>query len=506
MRGDRRRAAALASVVFLTLSACHPRQPLTTPSPAAPTTTRSARLVDLRSEIDAILNVPALGPGTWGVLIRSLATDETLYERNARKLLMPASNQKIVTLAAAAERLGWDYTYETRLSALGTVSAGTLTGDLVVTGSGDPSIANEDGSPQRVFRAWAEQLKAQGIRRITGHIIGDDNVFDDEGLGAGWMWDDLDTPYSAAIGALQLNEDATRLTITPGGHEGTPAVVASGTQGSGLTLRNNVVTTAPGTSTGVLLRRLAGSNVLEASGTIPLGSATLERPVAVDNPTLYFVAELKKDLVANGIDVAGDVVDIDALVPAPRVQDGVPIVSYRSPPLSVLADRLMKISQNQYAETLLKTLGAQDGSASFAAGLRVMRSVLEAWGVPPSDIVLADGSGLSRYNLITPAALVTILTHVDRDGRLQGPFVASLPIAGVAGSTLSDRLKDTAAAGLVQAKTGSMTNVRSISGYLRTREGEPLVFSIVANNYGIPSADVDRAADAILLKAAALTR
>ena len=419
---------------------------------------------------------------------------------------MPASNMKIVTLAAAAERLGWDFTYETRLLRLGPVNAGSLEGDLVVAGSGDPSIANGGASPEGVFRTWAEQLSAQGIRRIAGRIIGDDNAFDDDGLGAGWMWDDLDTPYSAAIGALQLNEDATLVTIAPGSHEGALSVVALSTEGSSLTLRNHVVTTAPTVSARVSLRRLAGSTVLDVSGTIPLGSATIERPVAVDNPTVYFVTELKKALVANGIEVSGDAVDIDALDPAPHVQDAATMASYRSPPLRVLAERLMKISQNQYAESLLKTLGVQDGSATFNGGLRVVRSLLEAWGVPPSDMVLADGSGLSRYNLITPSALVTILTHVDRDARLKDPFLASLPVAGIAGSTLSDRLQGTAAAGLVQAKTGSMTNVRSISGYLRTRGGEPVVFSIVANNYGIPSADVDRAADAILLRVAELTR
>jgi len=418
---------------------------------------------------------------------------------------MPASNLKIVTLAVAAERLGWDFTYETRLLSLGAVNAGSLEGDLVVSGSGDPSIANGDSAGGQ-FRGWAEQLNAQGIRRIAGRIIGDDNAFDDDGLGAGWMWDDLDTSYSAGIGALQLNEDATLLTVAPGSHEGAPAVVRLATEGSSLTLRNHVVTTAPTVSARVALRRLAGSTVLDVSGTIPLGSATIEREVAVDNPTLYFVAELKKALVANGIDVGGEAVDIDSIDPAPRVQDAIPILSYRSPPLSVLADRLMKVSQNQYAESLLKTLGAQDGNATFGGGLRVVRTLLETWGVPPSDMVLADGSGLSRYNLITPAALVTILTHVDRDAQLKAPFLASLPVAGLAGSTLSDRLKGTTAAGLVQAKTGSMTNVRSISGYLRTREGEAVVFSIVANNYGIPSADVDRATDAILLKVSELTR
>jgi D-alanyl-D-alanine carboxypeptidase/D-alanyl-D-alanine-endopeptidase (penicillin-binding protein 4) len=165
----------------------------------------------------------------------------------------------------------------------------------------------------------------------------------------------------------------------------------------------------------------------------------------------------------------------------------------------------MKLSQNQYAETLVKTLGAQAGDATFEGGRKVVNDVLHSWGVPASDVVLADGSGLSRYNLITAEALVTVLSHVYSDPRLNQPFEASLPVAGQAG-TLADRLKDTPTVGSIRAKTGSMTNVRSLAGYMQTGNGEPVVFAIIANNYGIPGSEIDRVADAILLQIARFTR
>ena len=159
----------------------------------------------------------------------------------------------------------------------------------------------------------------------------------------------------------------------------------------------------------------------------------------------------------------------------------------------------MTLSQNQYAETFLKSLGAGSGPATFEAGRRVVRETLASWGVQASDIVYADGSGLSRYDLVSAEALVAVLSHVAGDNRLNSLFQASLPVAGVAG-TLSNRLTGTIAAGAVRAKTGSMSNVRSISGYLKTADGEPVAFSIIANNYAVPSAEIDRVADAMLLE------
>ena len=219
----------------------------------------------------------------------------------------------------------------------------------------------------------------------------------------------------------------------------------------------------------------------------------------VDNPTIYFVSELRKVLIANGIEVRGPAVDIDDLPDAPASADQLPLLVHRSPPLSALAERLMKFSQNQYTETLLKTLGAAMAEPTFEGGRAVVRQVAESWGVTAGELVLADGSGLSRYNLVTPQALVTILAHVDHDVTLKEPFAAALPIAGRDG-TLADRLKDTPAEGNVRAKTGSFANARSVAGYARTADGEPIAFAIIANNFGIPAAAIDQVTDDIITR------
>jgi D-alanyl-D-alanine carboxypeptidase/D-alanyl-D-alanine-endopeptidase (penicillin-binding protein 4) len=159
----------------------------------------------------------------------------------------------------------------------------------------------------------------------------------------------------------------------------------------------------------------------------------------------------------------------------------------------------MKFSQNQYAETLLKTLGAMTGTATFEGGRAAIRQVVESWGVPAGDLILADGSGLSRYNLVTPQALVTVLAHVAHDAHLKDPFEAALPVAGRDG-TLADRLKGTPAEGNVRAKTGSFANARSVAGYARTADGEPVAFAIIANNFGIPAAAIDQVTDAIITR------
>jgi serine-type D-Ala-D-Ala carboxypeptidase/endopeptidase (penicillin-binding protein 4) len=497
IRGYGRAAVLLPAVCALMLAGCHPSRPASLP--ATPASLESSPLVRLRSDLDTALAAPALERGTWSVLVRSLARDETLYEKNARRLLIPASNLKIVTLAVAADRLGWDYSYETRVLRRGPIEGDVLNGDLVVAGNGDPSLSEDDGSAQRVFQSWADGLKTLGVRTIAGRIIGDDNVFDDDGFGAGWMWDDMDQSYSAAIGALQVNVDAITVTLTPGASEGTPAKLSLPSDGSGLTFRNRVTTGKAGDPPRIVTRRAANSHLLEVSGTVPPGGVAVQRTVAVGNPTLYYVSILRRTLVASGIEVRGEAVDIDELAREPGDRETVVLFSHRSDPLSRLAETLMTLSQNQYAETFLKSLGAGSEPATFEAGRRVVRETLASWGVQASDIVYADGSGLSRYDLVSAEALVAVLSHVAGDSRLNSLFQASLPVAGVAG-TLSNRLTGTIAAGAVRAKTGSMSNVRSISGYLKTADGEPVAFSIIANNYAVPSAEIDRVADAMLLE------
>src|SRR5262245_5899399 len=335
----------------LLVSACHPVAAGSRP-PAA--TARSA--TTLQRSIDTILNDPALAHGYWGVLVKSLKSNDTLYELNARKLFIPASNMKVVTLAAAAERLGWDFTYETQLLAAGRIDSGRLDGDLVIVGSGDPSIVTAGGVADRLFDEWASKLSAAGIRTVSGRIIGDDNAFDDEELGFGWSWDDLPDDYAAGVSALQFNENAVRLTIAPGPWVDDSAAIAVSPPGSGLVVDGDVKTSAPDAPAAIVARRFPGSSRLALSGSIPLGSTPSTRVVSVDNPTIFFVNALRNALIARGIDVRGPAVDIDAIIDAPPRASATPVASHRSPPLSQLSMRLMKNSQNLYAETFLKTL------------------------------------------------------------------------------------------------------------------------------------------------------
>jgi D-alanyl-D-alanine carboxypeptidase/D-alanyl-D-alanine-endopeptidase (penicillin-binding protein 4) len=442
--------------------------------------------------------------GYWGVLVSSLEKGETLYAMNERKLMLPASNMKIVTLAAAAEKLGWDYRYDTTVFAGGPVEAGTLHGDVVVVGSGDPSLVADDGMADRIFADWADRLKQRGIKTIAGRVVGDDNSFEEETLGFGWSWDDLPDDYAAGVGALQFNEDAVRVTIAPGPSAGDSAGISVTPGGSDLTIANAVVTGAPGSPTSISTRRLPGRMRLELHGSIPLGGAASTLGVSVDNPTLFFVRALRNALIANGIDVRGPAVDIDDVPDAPRPA-GTALVAYRSAPLSALAVRLMKASQNQYAETLLKTLSDGDGVRSAMRGRAAALAIVQGWGVPANGLIVRDGSGLSRYDFVTPEALVAILRHVARDARLRGPFEASLPIAGRDG-TLANRMKGTPAEDNARAKTGSMTGVRALSGYVTTADGERLVFSIVTNNFETPADVVNAAADAIVVTLAQFRR
>ena len=408
---------------------------------------------------------------------------------------------KIATLAAAAEHLGWDYRYQTRVVGSGAVDGGVLNGDLRVIGSGDPSIVEA----AHLFDAWADALKASGIRAISGRIVGDDNVFDDERFGPGWTWEDLANRDGAAVGGLQYNENVALATIAPGPGVGAPALVTVTPSGNGLMVVSQVSTSPAGTAAAVLVRRSAGTARLELTGAVPSGARPVLRTVAVDNPTLFFVTALREALVARGIEVRGPAVDIDEIADAPS-STSVPLITYTSPPLSTLAVRMMKDSQNLYAETLLKTLGSQMQAPTWEASLNAERATLEAWGVAPTGLVQVDGSGLSRYNYVSPESLVAILAHVDGDELLRDPFEAALPVAGRDG-TLAARMRGTPAENNVRAKSGTLANARSLAGYVTDADGDTLVFAIVANNYGnIPPEVVTAAIDRIVVRLALLRR
>jgi D-alanyl-D-alanine carboxypeptidase/D-alanyl-D-alanine-endopeptidase (penicillin-binding protein 4) len=435
--------------------------------------------------------------GFWGVVIKPIDRDETWYVRNAAKLMMPASSLKVVTLAAAAEKLGWDYRYETKLFAVGAVSGGVLHGDLVVVGSGDPSIDDWDGNATRLFGEWATQLKAAGISAVDGRIVGDDNAFEDETIGLGWAWDDLPTGFAAGVGALQFNEGNVQLRLAPGDAVGDKAIATLSPDFAGLTLNNAIVTGPPDSAGSVVRRRLPGSSRLDLRGSLPLRGRPYSQTASVDNPTLYFVNALRAALLADGVHVTGPAVDIDELPVPPSHDRLTPLATYQSPPLSALATTMMKLSQNQFAEAMFKTIG---GGISETARI-AERDALQRWGIDPAGVILADGSGLSRYNYITPDTMVAVLTHVARSERLRSAYQSTLPIAGRDG-TLELRMKGTAAEGRAFLKTGSMTGVRTAAGYVVTADGQTLVFAIFANNFDNSSAVINAATDAIIVRLA----
>lgn len=453
----------------------------------------------LTADLDRIFADPILARALVGVRVESLSQPGVIYERNASSLVMPGSNLKLYTLAASAERLGWDFRFETRLEAAGTIAGGALHGDLVVVGGGDPSIASQDFGPSPIFGEWADALKRAGVRRIDGRIVGDDHVFDQATIGAGWAWDYLADGYAAPVGGLSYNENVAVVRLWPGATAGDPVRIELSPPGHGLEVTNAVKTGDASSDTTIDLARLPGSARLTIAGSVPAGGKAVTRTASIDNPTRFFVEALRLALAERGITTTGGAWDLDDVSEPPAGARRV-IATRQSPPLSALAGYWLKVSQNFYAECYFKTLGRAPGQPGTAeGGRRVVRDVLTPWGVPPDSYVMNDGSGLSRYDYVTAAGIVTILRHVWDDPKLRGSFVAALPVAGHDG-TLSSRMKGTVLDANVEAKTGTISNVRSLSGYVETAAHEKLVFSMIVNHFTAP----DSAIDAIVEKA--LTR
>jgi serine-type D-Ala-D-Ala carboxypeptidase/endopeptidase (penicillin-binding protein 4) len=500
-------AVVLSLTAALGLGGCASRVVSAPPPPSAPvpasTPAPSARL---SADLAALFTPPELDHAHLGVLVRSLLTGETVFALNERRLLVPASNQKLLTVAAAARALGWDFRYTTKVLATGTLGPdGTLQGDLIIVGSGDPTVNPRHPERWRVLDDWASQIARLGVRAIEGRLIGDDNAFAEPGWGSGWSWDDLATDYGSPIGALQYHENEVELLIGPGMDAGAPAIISTSPLGHGMLVDNQVRTVPAGQPTSITLDRVPGTIMLTVRGQIGAGAPARRRRAAVDNPTTMFVNAFREALERQGIAVRGSAVDIDDLSHPPDLSNAQMWVTDRSAPLHEIIDPLQKWSRNGYAETLLWTLSPPGAPASEAAGLPVMRDTLTALGVAPSLYAAFDGSGLSRYDMVSAEALVRLLTAVWTDPALVGPYRLALPLAGVAGS-IAGQMKGTPAEGRVWAKTGSMFNIRSLSGYVLTADDEPLAFSFLANNYTVPSGDVEALFDRALERIAAFRR
>ena len=456
-------------------------------------------LADLKSRIEEIARQPALEPGFFAVKIVSLDTNQIIYEQNANKFVRPASNMKLYTVATAFDRLTPDYHFVTSVYAKERPEDGKIKGDLIVYGRGDPSIAARfnNGDYFKGINDLADRIVAAGVKRVKGDLVGDESYFNGAPIGSGWEWEDLTWSYGAELSALTINDNAIDLTVKPGMSVGFPVVITSGPPATSfMTIANHATTAARGSRSDLHIYRGLGANTLEISGSLPLGDTGFIGGVAVPDPALAFVSMLRDALVKRGVKIDGRLRTVDArsggsIVPSsPAGPAPIEIASLQSPPFSIIAAHTLKPSQNQYTELILRTLGkiqppnpndATRARDNEDAGLEVVTSFLRQAGVGESEIALNDGSGLSRNDLISANTTVQLLTFMTKH-RYFAQFRDALPIAGVDG-TLRTRMRGTPAEGNVRAKTGSLSSVASLSGYVTTAAGEHLVFSMMLNNY-----------------------
>ncbi len=452
----------------------------------------------LYEKIDERFSDSLFAHAFWGVKIESLTSGRVIYERNADKLFMPASNQKILTTAAALLTLGSDFKFETDLYHNGTIQDSVLNGDLIVAGNGDPTFYTRFfNDPRDLFFFWADTLKKIGIKKIKGNIIGDDNAFDDNHLGTGWAYDNLDTWYSAEVGALQFNENYIDLKIIPPADISGNAEIIPNIPSSYFKIVNDLKINCD-TIISVSVTRPLNDNNITVSGNLLAGGRAIENSPSIHNPTLFFTNVLKETLEAKGIEVEGSAIDCDEIVGWFSNQSGFSLINkHYSPPLKEILKGLMKRSQNMYAETMVRVMGLnKSGIGSFDEGKKVVEEILAGFGIMPGTYTYVDGSGLTRYDYVSPNQIIKILKGM-KSTNLWDIWIELFPIAGVDG-TLRTRMKGTSAEGNVKAKTGTISNVRGLSGYLTASDGEEIVFSFLVNGHLRSGLETEMITDSVL--------
>jgi D-alanyl-D-alanine carboxypeptidase/D-alanyl-D-alanine-endopeptidase (penicillin-binding protein 4) len=431
----------------------------------------AAETARLRADVDAMLSgEPALRGAHVGLFAVDTRNGNVLYSRNVDDDFTPASNTKLVTGSAALARLGDDFRLHTTLFATAPVRSGVIDGDLVLRGGGDPLLSAGD------LDAAAASLSAAGVRDIRGGIVTDASYFDSQNYGPGWAWDDLAFDYGAPISALSLADNAVQITVYAANYLGTPASVVAAPASSAYTVRSAVTTGPAGSKDTVTLTR-ASDGSLQLVGSLPLGSVPDHFAGAVPDPPAFAADVLRGALAGRGITVERGTAA--GLAPT---SGGVVLWQHDSQPLRLLLADFWYPSDNLVGEALLKHLGVARMGVPGAdlGGLDLETEFLRSAGVDLRTIALVDGSGLSRYNQLTPRALVDVLQYdwksPDRDVVLN-----ALPVAGVRG-TLKDAFANSAASGRVFAKTGGMLNVTNLSGYIATQRHGAVTFSFLIDN------------------------
>jgi serine-type D-Ala-D-Ala carboxypeptidase/endopeptidase (penicillin-binding protein 4) len=502
---------------------------------------------DLGKDIAAVLSQPPLNRAHWGVDVVDLDTGKALYSQNSDQLFLPASNVKLFTTAAALAIAGTDYRFRTTVEAEGKIDDnGRLLGNLVIFGRGDPNISGRvlpyalktQRTPPhtQILEEMADQVARNLLKIVDGDLIGDDTFYAFEPYAEGWAWDDLQWIDGAPVSALTFNDNVVFIDVLPGEHPGDKAVVTVEPETSYYELDNRVVTSSLGVPKRVGLHRDPGSKKIVLWGSLPLGDSGMKEPMSIEDPA-DFVAQLFRTMLERrGITIRGKTRArhgegaqfFDQQIPHPLSAPaaGAAASSAVNPPVpqaaqpqeppdlnpasstKILAEHISgplvddirvinKTSENLHAELALRLAGKLRGDGgSFEGGIAAVKQFLLQAGLKEDEFTFLDGSGLSRRDLVTPAATVQLLIYASRQP-WGAAFEESLPVSGVDGS-LSERFQKTPAVGLVHAKTGSLSHVNALSGYGQTQTGKRFVFSIFCNNHNLLASKALAAIDAVV--------
>jgi D-alanyl-D-alanine carboxypeptidase/D-alanyl-D-alanine-endopeptidase (penicillin-binding protein 4) len=504
----------------------------------ATSTSRSHTPAKLKRQIDALLATPAAAQAHWGISATTL-DGRVLYANNDAQLFAPASNAKLCTTSAALALLGPQATTTTRVLAQGAIAAsGHLLGDLVLEGNGDASISGRvypyrlhterTDQPLAALEALADQVVRHGVRSISGNVVGDDSAFPFERYGAGWSWDDLEWDYGAPATALTVNDNVVYLHVQPGARAGDPVTVRWTPDVPYYTVDNTARTSSADGRPSLGVDRQPGSQTVRLLGTLPVDGKGADLALAIEDPAEFAAIAFRQMLTTRGVQISGNGVahhrwptdtehyEAEMRVPVALPQDlpaharhlpaqpetGLVLAARTSVPLLEDITVTNKVSQNLHAELLLRLLGKQYGrDASIVQGARVVRQFLINAGIAPDDFFFYDGSGMSEQDLITPRALTQLLRYVAAQP-WGAEFRGTLPVGGVDG-TLADRFAQTALRGRIFAKTGTLGEVNTLSGYVTARSGRTLVISILCNAHRPDVEGTTKTMDAIVTALAA---
>lgn len=450
------------------------------------TTTKSICPAELGTAIDAVVNRPLFNRVRWGILVEPLSSGKTLYSRDAQKFFIPASNTKLLTTAAALQKLGANFRIRTSIYQ-------NDEGNLTVVGRGDPSLSDTH------LQALAQQLKQKGITQIK-QLIADDSYIRGDIVNSTWQWEDVQADYGAPVNSFILNQNVFGLKLVPQTVGKTPQLLWNQPNESQQWLIvNQSVTVAANQPSYINVSRDLTGKILRIQGQVAANSAPYLVELPVVDPNYYFLRRFRAVLGTEKINLGNTLVANSAN----KQQE---LAAVESPVLSELVKETNQNSNNLYAEALLRGLAVKQpglqNKSSADIGLEVLKTTLNTLGVDSTGYVLADGSGLSRRNLITPEALVQTLQGMAKTPATD-VYRASLPVAGKSGS-LINRFRNTAAEGIVQAKTGTLRGAIALSGYVNSSQYPPLVFSIMVNQSEQPVSVLRQAVDEIVVLLAQL--